>query len=208
MSAATKDKILKVSQKLFFEYGIANIRLQKIADDAGISVGHLAYHYKNKEAIVSAVYQHVFKAMSVMLKSDVKPVNLMDFEELFDAIYRLVNTYPFCFNNIWEISRHHPEIQKKWKNFLDKKILRIEKRIQFHLKRGVLLPEPYEDAYKLLAKQLMLNFHFWIPQQILNGKPASVKLFKNSLWNLIHPYLTKTGIKEYKRLEIPNKFSR
>lgn len=205
MSAATKNNILNVSQKLFFEYGIANIRLQQIADEAGISVGHLAYHYKNKETIVSTVYEQVFHDMSGMLKSDLKPVDLMDFEELFDAIYGLINKYPFCFNNIWEISRNHPAIQKKWKNFLNKKLMRIEKRIDFHIKRGVLISAPYKGKYNLLAQQLMLNFHFWIPQQVLKDKPPSAKQFKRSLWNLIYPNLTNKGIKEYNQLKISNK---
>lgn len=44
----TKLKIIKGAQELFFENGIANIRLQQIADSSGISVGNLAYHLKIK----------------------------------------------------------------------------------------------------------------------------------------------------------------
>ena len=200
MSATVKNKILEVSQKLFFENGIANTRLQQIADEAGISVGHLAYHFKNKEAIVTDAYQQVFKALSQMFNGDVKVPSLIDFDELFESLYSLVTTYPFCFNNVWEISRSHPLIQRKWDDFLNKKITRIQKRFSFHVDRGILKEESYKGEYKLLAQQLILNFHFSIPQQKTTGKFISLKLFKDSLWSLIYPYLTNKGLKEYNKL--------
>ena len=52
--AKTKQKIILSALQLFNENGIANVRLQHIADEAFISIGNLAYHYKNKEAIVKA----------------------------------------------------------------------------------------------------------------------------------------------------------
>ena len=199
MSAMVKNKILEVSQKLFFENGIANTRLQQIADEAGISVGHLAYHFKNKETIVTEAYQQVFKALSQMFNGDVKAPSLMDFNELFESLFSLVATYPFCFNNVWEISRSHPLIQSKWDDFLNKKLTRIQKRFSFHVKRGVLKDESYKGEYKLLAQQLILNFHFRIPQQKLIAKSTSLKLFKDALWSLIYPYLTSKGLKEYNK---------
>ena len=63
----TKQRIIGVSETLFFEQGIANIRLQQIADAAEISVGNLAYHFKNKDAIVVAVYENLFSELSNIL---------------------------------------------------------------------------------------------------------------------------------------------
>lgn len=57
----TKQRILKISEKLFFEQGIANVRLQHIADNSGISIGNLAYHFKNKEVIVEEVYNELLR---------------------------------------------------------------------------------------------------------------------------------------------------
>ena len=201
----TKQKIIKISEKLFFEHGIANVRLQQIADEANISVGHLAYHFKNKETIVNAAYQKVFKDLSRMFNGDVKTNDLTDFDDLFEALFHLVNTYPFCFNNVWEISRNHPLIRNKWDDFLSRKLLRTQKRLAFHVKRGVLKKESYKGEYKLLAQQLILNFHFRIPQQLLSGKPSTLKMFKDALWSLIYPYLTNKGLKEYEKLITGNK---
>lgn len=53
----TKQKILDSALRLFNEKGIVNVRLQHIADESIVSVGHLAYHYANKEAIINALYR-------------------------------------------------------------------------------------------------------------------------------------------------------
>src|SRR5580765_8113335 len=114
MSKATKQRILLVSRDLFYEIGIANVRLQQIADAAGISVGHLAYHYKNKEAIVNAVYKEVFHDISVILKSRAAVTGLKDLDNHFEEVFEFVNRHQFCFNNLWEISRNYPALQIKW----------------------------------------------------------------------------------------------
>ncbi len=200
MPTTTRQRIIKNAEKLFFETGIANVRLQQIADATKISVGNLAYHFKNKEAIVEAAYAEVLKGLSEMLYSDIKSDTLPEFDEHFESIFQLVNSYRFCFNNVWEISRYHPTIQSDWENFLKKKLLRTQKRIASHVKRGSVKPEPYKGAYKLLAEQLILVFFFWIPQQILNSKPATLPMFKKSLWSLLYPNLTEKGLKEYHQL--------
>ena len=49
-----KEIIIKEALHLFNTNGFVNVRLQHIADAASISVGHMAYHYKNKDAIFFA----------------------------------------------------------------------------------------------------------------------------------------------------------
>ena len=195
----TRNKILIEARQLFYEKGIANVRLQQIADKTGISVGNLAYHYKSKEAIVSAVYQEVFAGLTQMLRGPLKQKDLADFNALFETIYQFVTTHRFCFNNVWEIARNYPDIQQKWETLIGKVLQQTQQRINFHVKRNVLNKEPCKGAYNQLAQHLLINFHFWIPQQLIKGKSATVGLFKNSLWGLLYPHLTDKGIKEYNK---------
>ena len=188
------------ARQLFYDKGIANVRLQQIADKTGISVGNLAYHYNNKEVIVRAVYKEVFHELSQMLKRPLKQMDLSDFNALFDAIFQFVNTHRICFNNKWEISRNYPAIQSEWENLIGKELVQTQKKIGFHVQRNKLKPEPYKGAYSKLTQHLIIHFHFWIPQQLIKGKPATIRLFKRSLWNFLYPHFTLLGIKEYKKL--------
>ena len=111
-----------------------------------------------------------------------------------------VTTHRFCFNNVWEIARNYPDIQQKWEFLIGKVLLQTQQRINFHVNRNVLNKEPYKGAYNQLAQHLLINFHFWIPQQLIKGKSATVGFFKKSLWSLLFPHLTGKGISEYKKL--------
>jgi AcrR family transcriptional regulator len=66
--ATTKERIIQNSKRLFSENGIANTRLQQIADETQISVGNLAYHYANKEEIVQGVYNQILGELSGILE--------------------------------------------------------------------------------------------------------------------------------------------
>ena len=142
----TRNRILVEARQLFFEKGIANVRLQQIADKTGISVGNLAYHYNSKEAIVSAVYKGVFTGVIQMANAPLKQKDLSDFDGLFGLIYEFVNTNRFCFNNVWEIARNFPAIQNKWEVLIGKILKQTQKRIEFHVKRDILKKEQYSEA--------------------------------------------------------------
>ena len=198
----TKKKIRTVSSKLFFENGIANVRLQQIADEANISVGNLAYHYKNKEAIVSSIYKEVFVEMNKFLDGEIPKQTLQDFDNTIEAIFRFNNQYNFCFNNLWEIAHNYPHIQQQWLAINNSMQSLLYKRIIHYAKRELLNPELYKGAYKLLAQQLILNLLFWITTQQLKDKAATMSSFKKNIWSLLIPYLTPKGLNEFNKLGV------
>jgi AcrR family transcriptional regulator len=63
----TKQYISEKALTLFNEKGFVNVRLQQIADSAFVSVGHLAYHFKNKEKIILYLYKKLKKKQELML---------------------------------------------------------------------------------------------------------------------------------------------
>ena len=56
------------------------IRLQQIADETGISVGHLAYHFNNKEAITETLIANVVSGFEDLLKEYGKYSSLTDLD--------------------------------------------------------------------------------------------------------------------------------
>jgi AcrR family transcriptional regulator len=193
----TKERIRRVAEKLFFEEGIGNVRLQQIADETGISVGNLAYHFKNKDALVQVVYDKLFEDFSKILSNYLQLPDLRDFDQLFELLYHFYTKHSFYINNIWEIERSYPDIKKSWSGFNQKIILQIEKRIEYNFQRGVLLSEPYQGTYHHLAESIWININCWIPQQFLQGKKTTLNLYLRAIWNLLIPYLTPKGRMEY-----------
>ena len=84
----TKQKILESAIRLFNGDDMANVRLQQIADETGISVGNLAYHFKNKEAIVTAVYEGLFEEFAQILSTYMSSPKLTDFNDQIEQYHR------------------------------------------------------------------------------------------------------------------------
>lgn len=192
----TKQNILLAAERLFFLHGIANVRLQQIADEAGISVGNLAYHYRNKEAIVEAVYEKMFGDFESLLAGYLKSPDLRDFDELFLACYHTFTENAFYLNNIWEINRNYEELRSRWQQFNQKMVVQIKKRIQFNLERGAFSHSPLLSQLDEVAQNLWLTSTFWISQQLLLGKKHNPTRYRKALWSLLTPYLTAAGTRE------------
>jgi AcrR family transcriptional regulator len=199
----TKARIIESAKKLFFSDGIASIRLQQIADASGISVGNLAYHYKNKEAIVKAVYENLFSELGAILSQYIVYRQLSGFDKQFSALYTFYANNPFTSNNSWEIERNYPEIQVEWHTLNNKILLQLKKRIDHNAGNGLFKPEPIKGSHDLLAQGLLLAINCWIPQQTLRGKPVREELYKRALWNLLLPHLTEKGVMEFHESILP-----
>lgn len=189
----TKKRIIEAAEKLFFIQGIANVRLQQIADESGISVGNLAYHYKNKEAIVHAVYNKMFEEVPSVLSIYLKSPDLHDFELLFDSCHDFFTRNSFYLNNLWEINRSYEDIRQQWENFHNKMIAQIVKRIEFNMKRGALIAHISQKQVEEIAHSLWLTINYWISQQLLLSKKAPLADFKKVLWRQLYPYITEKG---------------
>lgn len=197
---STKQRILHNAEQLFFEYGIANVRLQQIADKTRISVGNLAYHYSNKETIVEAVYEDLMEDVSDILVNSNIRTGLKSFDSKFFNLYQFMEKKGFYFINCWEIKRNYPAVNEKIGRVNNKILLKLRKQIRDNVKSGFLKKEPYKGAHNLLACTLFLSINTWMPQQLLNEKRTTERDFKNFLWGHLYPHFSEKGIKEFNSL--------
>ena len=75
----TKKNILASAIRLFNKHGLTNVRLQQIADEVGISVGNLAYHFPNKRSIVRHIDMELDDLIAPVLKEEKRFPHLIDF---------------------------------------------------------------------------------------------------------------------------------
>ena len=202
----TKQKILQASIRLFNDNGMANVRLQHIAKEIGISVGNLAYHYKNKEYIVEAINEELFQEASEILSSYRIFPNLIDFDNQLTKYFEFIQKYPFYFLDLLEIERNYPRIQSKRQVLISKMISQIRKRFDFNCQRGLIREEPSLGRYDNIANAIWILITFWFPQNIVRGVSDDSKdsrKLKEMVWNQLLPYFTKTGMAEFNQLIVP-----
>ena len=110
-SRITRQKILDAAVLCFNREGIANVFLQHVADEAGVSVGNMTYHYRNKEIIVQAVWEQLVQKQRVVL-AEFRVVPLFeDVERLLSRTFELQQQYRFFYIDTLEVMRAYPDIQ-------------------------------------------------------------------------------------------------
>lgn len=191
----TKQKILDASLELFNENGISNVRLQQIADETGISVGNLAYHFNNKEAITESLIANVIESLQSLLRHYGKYPSLSDLDFFFKEYYRLGNQYRFLIFDILEIKRNFPALFEVIQPTINKIKLQVERRLELFIQQRLLLKEVNQ---KNIAANIVLLMLFMPEEAQLNGKSSiSENQYRRRLWDYIVPYFTAKGSTEY-----------
>ncbi|MEM9546884.1 MAG: TetR/AcrR family transcriptional regulator [Bacteroidota bacterium] len=201
----TKRKILNASINLFNEYGIANVRLQQIANEIGISPGNLAYHFRNKEAIIEVINEELYIEVAEILSTYRIFPNLMDFDNQLTKYFNFIKKYPFYFLDLVEIERHYPKIREKRQCHISKMISQIRKRFDFNLNRGLIIAEPKAGVFDDIAKAIWVLIAFWVPQKMFLGTSdeTNINEFKEMIWNQMYPFFNENGISEFEQLILP-----
>lgn len=72
----TKAKILKTAEKLFSQYGIDAVTVDKIAEKAGVNKALIYYHFKNKDDVINTLFTNFINSL------------LDNMEETFDEMHK------------------------------------------------------------------------------------------------------------------------
>lgn len=201
---STKQKIIKGAITQFNQLGLANVRLQDIADEVGISVGNLAYHFSNKHAIVRQVDTELAHIIEPILLDEHPFSHLIDFDNQLSSYYALLNQYAFYFLDLLELERAYPVLHIKRKKYIQRMIQQIGNWIQQHTKRGTFQSELQDNQYDNLAHTIWMIITFWMTQQKVRGiKNGNEGAFKEAVWNQLLPIFTAIGLMEYEAIILP-----
>ena len=85
----TRQKILEAAQLLFIKHGLEGVKMQMVADKAGVNKGLLHYYYKSK----GKIFAEVFNRVTTKLIQDMKSVFSDETLSLDDKISRSVYGY-------------------------------------------------------------------------------------------------------------------
>jgi AcrR family transcriptional regulator len=191
----TKQKILEASLQLFNENGISNVRLQQIADETGISVGNLAYHFSNKEAITESLITNVISSFQDLLREYGKYASLRDLDYFFKEFYQLCTQYSFFNFDILEIKRNFPASYELLAPLFNKVKLQLERRFDLCLQQRLI--QKGADT-RFIAQNIWLFLFFMPAEGQLNGGAAiSASRYRRRLWNYVLPFFTAKGSAEF-----------
>ena len=98
----TVENILEVSQRLFFEKGYDNTKIQDIADELGMTKGAIYHHFKSKEEIMNNLKDTIEGKDSVVILMHDAPNKDLTAETL-KSVIKYLKDEGYSFKNIYDI---------------------------------------------------------------------------------------------------------
>ena len=197
----TKDKILKSAIKLFNKDGLVNVRLQHIADEAFLSIGNMAYHYNNKEAIVNAIHVQLSEDLRGLM-SEMNIVPLFEFmDHYFHQLFLLQRHYSFFFTDMLEVFRGYPEIEKQQQELIKWQQMQYQQMLLFNENRGVIEVNKWPGQLERVVNLLWMNRHMYTTFSSIHRKEQNISDYCAQIWAVFIPMMTELGLMEFKQLK-------
>ena len=196
----TREKIKSTATNLFNQKGVKNVTLREVAKSLDKSYGNITYHFKTKNHLLLELFDEMVAETSEIMKS-ITSQNL--FHGILDApktTFKISMKYLFFYVDFVEIRRSYKDIYLKAEAgnaFRKKNYLKILQLLQT---QKILRKELTKDDlnYLMDLSGAMRTFFF------LNLHPDNFsdknleKKYIIYVNNLIVPYLTSKGLKEFR----------
>ena len=208
---STKEKILSAALKLFNKEGVNKVTLRDIAKEISISTGNLAYHYRNKDHIIEAIFRQM-KAERDEILGGVQQIPSLD--KIYNQnkyLIALGKKYLFFFVDIVQILRTYPAIGKLHQAYLEQSKLYVKGVLDYSVGSGNMRPEKIEGEYGRLAHTIWMLTTFWLNQLVIRDKKCTLeeeKMLLATIWDLMYPKMTQKGLDNYKKLFEEDKTNR
>jgi AcrR family transcriptional regulator len=150
---STRERIVDTAIALFNEQGTGPVTTNHIAQAMGISPGNLYYHFRNKEAIVRAIYARLrpaWEASSALPTN--RPLTVADLRRVLADHFRIVWAYRFYYRELSALLRRDPELAREYREVRRAALANIEALLRHFVDAGVLAVPDADAALPELAQ--------------------------------------------------------
>ena len=167
----TRDRILATALRLFNQSGTAAVSTNHIADALSISPGNLYYHFRNKEAIIRALFEQQFAQWDALysLPDDRMPT--------LDDMWRMVNdtfpvswNYRFIYRELIALLRRDDELNRRWVEVRARGFDGFRQLIEVFAAAGVLRSPNDPEVVTRLAELIWMINEFWLASVEVSGQ--------------------------------------
>lgn len=206
--SSTRIKIVESSILLFNKKGLANVRLQDIAEYNNISPGNLTYHFKTKKDLMDYIIYYMIRKLVEIEATQRESLKQMSLYNILRNNLVFLFNYRFFFRDILEIINLVPNAKSVFKdvNKINEKFS-IE-YINISINNGYMKKEAFDGQYKTFAKNnwaiVSSSLTTW---EVLDDSKNKYRKIFDEIMGHFYPYLTKKGVDRYnkKKKEISKK---
>jgi AcrR family transcriptional regulator len=194
----TKRRILEAARHCFLQRGFTSTRLQDIAEEAGISVGNMAYHYKNQFEMIEVIYEEIREKQEALLQEISLAPTFENLDAFLYQTFQLQQNYLFFFLDALDIIRASESIRKSYRAHIEWKDMQLELLLKMNQARGALQWNEEITNAQELAILWRRNLNSWPTQRVIEDRNTNdFQAFRKSAWSVLMPCLTGSGKEEY-----------
>lgn len=197
----TKQKILDAALSLFNRDGYVNVRLQHIADKAGMSIGNQGYHFKHKEEMLLAIYQQLSAEQRRLLTDTSLSPIFANFDFFISSLFELQQKFAFFYLDMLEVIRANESLKSQQQEQIQWQQTQLTLLLQMHEARGVVNWQDSNISMEETAQHLWRMMDFWLIMQKIEGQETSdFDAYRRSVWGVLKPFFTAQGTIEFDQL--------
>lgn len=198
----TKERILEAALQLFNQEGIGNISMRRIAEEAGIQIGNLTYHFRNRDNLIEGLLNQLIEELeNEISKTQVSELSLRALWNALYTSYKIQDRYRFIMLDLLQMFRQYPQLLQKFRQNYERRRMELSFAIHLMEAGGILQKELSPDYYQeYLLPQLYCLSDFWLSEAELlyQGKDEDKALYYARItFSLLLPHLSETGKKDY-----------
>ena len=190
----TRDRILQTSLQLFNECGEPRVTTNHIADELDISPGNLYYHFRNKDQIISLLFQQFEQRMEAALQVPERRVpDLEDMWLYLHLVFENIWEYRFLYRDLDNILNRNKKLRTHFRRILERKVNTAAAICKGLTDAGVMEASPKEIA--ALAQNIAVVATYWLNFQGIRasttagGDSANLALGAYQVLSLVVPFL-------------------
>lgn len=201
----TQDRILRTAIELFNEHGSAKISANRIADECGISSGNLYYHFKNKQAIISAIYDCMAGEIKVSWVNDKEYPTVKHMLMMFDRQIEFIWRFRFFYQELMALLAEDEDLKEKFSRDRQQRTEVVTEYMQALVDNEVLVGPNNHRTLKNLVKLSWIlsdNLINYITVDNPDAYPECVSEGYELLVDLFRPYLSADALVVLKERQI------
>ncbi len=193
----THARILETALRLFNEAGTAAVSTNHIAEALGISPGNLYYHFRNKEAIIRALFEQQFERWDRMyaFPNDRSPT-LADLRGLARAAFETNWEYRFIYRELIALLRRDDQLRERWVTVRAQGFAGFRELIKQFVAAGVLRAPDDDAVVTRLAELIWLISEFWLANVEAHGEPVGAEQIDHGtalILQALAPFVISSG---------------
>jgi AcrR family transcriptional regulator len=194
----TKDRIIQTAIKLFNQKGTKAVTTNHIAAAAGISPGNLYYHFRNKEAIIRAVFARIVEfnetASSYGSGFQVKP-SIKNIDAVFKRVFTLHWEYRFLYREFNALLNRDKDLKAAIIRDQKKRLMEVRNSILAFIDAGI-FRDMDESEVEFMKTTLWIIGTYWHSFLESGGRKITLSRVEEGidmLRRLLKPYMSETA---------------